>query len=159
LAEILEARKRRESLAEIGVQLGITRERVRQILRDANLSPEERVQVTGKLKKCTREPREPRKLTTVLVNRWLAEIGYRYCSYQHHAVPMAEVCRGRMGTCKRCAADYSSKRYHAHHERQLKYCREYRKAHPDVQRRASRKWWRKHHPNKAVGAFPATRDS
>ena len=142
LAEILEARGRKESLEEIGERFGVTREYIRQIIAKADLDDNTRKSVTGLLKQ--RKPRPLPRLTTNIVNHWLSETGWRYCSAGKHVQPLSEFS-SRTQMCRSCNRERAFKYRHEHAESFLAYARRYRQEHPEVSREAGKRY-RQSHP-------------
>ena len=147
LPQIIADRLAHKSLGQIGESLGgISRERVRQILAAADLDPETRERVTGYIKPKAVNParvivRGRGGRFVMLVNRWLAEIGYRYCNVDHHAQPLSEFSPKSFDRCRPCNTRLVRK-YSASPKVQA-YKKAYSAAHPEVQARAAKKYYDK----------------
>jgi Sigma-70, region 4 len=143
LAEILEGRARKETLEEIGDRLGVSRERIRQIIANADIDDEARAEVTGwvRPRKHANDPPRIKGHFSSIVNRWLAEIGWRYCSQGKHAQPIIEFsAKNRL--CRTCNRERANRRYHEKHELSLERARRYRSEHVEAIRRASAKYYK-----------------
>ena len=115
----------------------MTREYIRQIIAKADLDDNTRKSVTGLLKQ--RKPRPLPRLTTNIVNHWLSEIGWRYCSAGEHVQPMEEFLPCKL-MCRSCNRERAFKYRHEHAESFLEHMRRYRVEHPEVNRRAQHKY-------------------
>jgi uncharacterized protein (DUF433 family) len=145
LAEILEARNRKETLKEIGDRLGVSRERIRQIIAKTDLDEATRRAVTGYIKpsKYANAPRPNFRLSSRIVNRWLAEIGWRYCSNGKHVQPLTEFS-AKSYMCRTCGRERQHQIRLKNPEYFQAYARDYKKLHPEVQKKASKKYWKNH---------------
>jgi len=110
---IVAAYKDGQTLENIGERFGISGERVRQVIKRVaghSLAPEVFIE-RRRRKNLAVEPRSP--LTWVrLINRWLGQIGYFYCSHGKHAVCESERCGG---VCKACNTARCRERNHKLH--------------------------------------------
>ena len=120
--------------------------RVRQIIKSADLDESTRKDVTGYIR--GRKPRPLPRLTSSIVNRWLAEIGWRYCSNGKHVQPLTEFS-AKSYMCRTCGRKRQHQIRLKNPEYFQAYARDYRKLHPEVHKKASKKY-RENHREKVL---------
>ena len=150
--KLVELRKQGLTLRGVGKQIGISGERVRQII--AAAPPELRATAPKTVK--VRKPSPPWRIDEIrsrygsfrkLVCRWLLLIDHAYCALGHHAVPAREMMGKSADTiyarCRACGAAHQTARYHAEDGRVKAYNKRYQAEHPEVQKRAMAAWARR----------------
>lgn len=145
LSAIIHSRIAGKTLDEIGKGLGVTRERIRQIIAASHIDDSLRSKITGSVKVKKVKKVKPKSLR-IAVLRWIRESGSAYCSQGKHVVAIEDLSGGRM--CRECNAAKGNKYYHDNAEARRRYARDYRRKNPEVQRRASQKWLSKQDPER-----------
>lgn len=130
-----------KTLKEIGQHFGCTREYIRQLL---NQPMDETTRAALNHVKYPNRPDRTGEITLKpchirnYVKRWLAECGWGYCAFGKHVVDGAH-----QHACRECNTRRHAKWFKASPDAAEKLCA-YRKAHPEIQRRASAKYQKTH---------------
>jgi len=129
--EIAERRRAGEALAAIGKDYGVTREYVRQICKRLGAEP-------------PAKPIESKLPGRKVFHRWLKAAGYRKCYGGCKQWKRVEEMTSRSAFCRPCNAARQRKLWAAKPAEMKAKAQSYRANHPEVHKRASRKWAQAH---------------
>jgi hypothetical protein len=127
----------RKTLQEIGDLYGMTRERIRQILRDAEVDAETRAAISRAAirEKVVRiRPLKPGTFAKY-VKKWIANTGYGYCTFGKHVIEGPH-----QPACRECNTRRAKEYRHADPGAAAMRARKQRQLHPETHRRAERNY-------------------
>ena len=136
--EMLALRRAGESLQAIGERYNITRERVRQLLKPWGAKELRGITEEQKRRAEQEEAEKRRAYLARTMKKWLWDAGYRRCAKCKLWDSYVTVTMRR---CRKCNTAHVLDRYHDPSTGYRDYLIEYHRTHPEVNRRAQRKYY------------------